>query len=171
FFEEKARIKDVNQEVRTVPSHYVWCTAEGTPPINISLLQSFTNLALRVGLVYGKIQKTGNFTCRARNEAGTDSRDFSVVIACGAPCRSDGTAVLGQIENTYDCSRTESTVSVLKCVPTTTTTLNLGFNKITNLSTEAFSRLTSLQKLVLRDNLIVELPEALFSQLRNLQQL
>lgn len=80
FFEEKPRLKSVNQEVRTVPSHYVWCTAEGTPPINISLLQSFTNLALRVGLVYSKIQKAGNFTCRARNEAGTDSRDFSVVI-------------------------------------------------------------------------------------------
>ena len=80
FFEEKPKLKDVNQEVRTVPSHYIWCTAEGTPPINISLLQSFTNLALRVGLVYSKIQKTGNFTCRARNEAGTDSRDFSVVI-------------------------------------------------------------------------------------------
>ena len=80
FFEEKPRLKNVNQEVRTVPSHYVWCAAEGTPPINISLLQSFTNLALRVGLVYSKIQKAGNFTCRARNEAGSDSRDFSVVI-------------------------------------------------------------------------------------------
>ena len=64
--------------VRTVREHYVWCLAEGTPPINISLFNASTLLASGIGTVTSKLNLEGNYTCVARNDAGTDSRHFQV---------------------------------------------------------------------------------------------
>ncbi len=69
--------------VRTVPSHVVWCSAEGSPPINMSLLWNSTSLANGIGIVMNKTDKKGNYTCFARNEAGTDLKEFPVTFVGG----------------------------------------------------------------------------------------
>ena len=66
--------------VRTVPGHFVWCLAEGTPPINMSLLKDNTTLPHRKGKLAVKIEKDGNYTCVARNEVGSQARHFSVTF-------------------------------------------------------------------------------------------
>ena len=85
---DKPKITIPITEVKTIPDFYVSCLAEGTPPINISLLKSSTPLASGVGIVMSRKDKEGNYTCIARNEVGTDSRDFPV-------------AIVGKIENFF----------------------------------------------------------------------
>ena len=64
--------------VRTVSEHYVWCSSEGTPPINISLMNSTTTLAFGKGIVWSKLNQGGNYSCVATNEVGTESKTFNV---------------------------------------------------------------------------------------------
>ena len=64
--------------VRTVPGHMVKCSAEGTRPINMSLIQNFTILDQRTDNAVAKVTKEGNATCVAKNQAGTDSMMFPV---------------------------------------------------------------------------------------------
>ena len=68
--------------VRTVPEHYVWCLTDGNLPINISLVNASncTPLASGIGKVASKIKQEGNYTCVAKNEAGFDTRDFTVTV-------------------------------------------------------------------------------------------
>jgi len=82
LFADKPTITVPFQEVRTVPEHYVWCSAEGTPPINSSLLNASncSPLASGIGKVGSKIKQNGNYTCMAKNEAGFDTRDFTVAV-------------------------------------------------------------------------------------------
>ena len=64
--------------VRTVPGHMVKCSAEGTPPMNISLIQNFIILDQGRHNFVAKVTQEGNATCVAKNKAGTDSMTFSV---------------------------------------------------------------------------------------------
>ena len=64
--------------MRTVPGHMVKCSADGTRPINMSLIQNFTILDQRTDNAVAKVTKEGNATCVAKNQAGTDSMMFSV---------------------------------------------------------------------------------------------
>ena len=64
--------------VRTVPGHIVKCSAEGTLPMNMSLIPNFTILDQGTHNVVAKVTKEGNATCVAKNKAGTDSMTFSV---------------------------------------------------------------------------------------------
>ena len=66
--------------LRIVPSHLIWCDAEGTPPVNMSLFNSSTLLATGEGKVASQIIQEGNYTCIATNKFGTDSRDFQVTF-------------------------------------------------------------------------------------------
>ena len=66
--------------MRTVPGHVLWCSAEGSPPINISLLKDSTSLDNGIGKAWIKIYKEGIYTCLARNEAGSDSREIRVTL-------------------------------------------------------------------------------------------
>ena len=56
----------------------VKCSAEGTRPMNMSLIQNFTILDQGTDNVITKVTKEGNATCVAKNKAGTDSMTFSV---------------------------------------------------------------------------------------------
>ena len=80
LFADKPRITIPVPVVRTVPGHVLWCSAEGTPPINMSLLRNSTPFANGTGIVAGQVYKEGNYTCVASNEAASDSRDFSVTF-------------------------------------------------------------------------------------------
>ena len=58
----------------------MWCSSEGTPPINMSLMNSSTSLAYGVGIVQRKIDHDGNYTCIATNTVGTESKTFQVSL-------------------------------------------------------------------------------------------
>ena len=66
--------------MRTAPSHFNWCSAEGYPPINLSIFKNSTSLAKGTGLVMTRLNETGNYSCVASNEAGTDTKYFLVTI-------------------------------------------------------------------------------------------
>ena len=66
--------------MRAAPGHFVWCSAEGFPPIDISIFKNSTSLANGTGLVMTPLNKTGIYSCVASNEAGNDTKDFSVTI-------------------------------------------------------------------------------------------
>ena len=66
--------------VRTVPGHVVWCSADGTHPINMSLLQDSTLLAQGAGVAAAKVRKDGTVTCVATNKVGSRSKTFHVAI-------------------------------------------------------------------------------------------
>ena len=66
--------------VRAAPGHFVWCSAEGSPPISISIFKNSTLLAKETGLVMTRLNETGNYSCVANNEAGTDTKDLPVTI-------------------------------------------------------------------------------------------
>ena len=76
FFLDKPKV--TIPVVRTVPGHMVKCSADGTRPINMSLIQNFTILDQRTDNAVAKVTKEGNATCVAKNQAGTDSMMFSV---------------------------------------------------------------------------------------------
>ena len=46
----------------------------------MSLLKGSTPFANGTGMVWAKISEKGTYTCVATNKAGSDSRDFSVIL-------------------------------------------------------------------------------------------
>ncbi|XP_015772108.1 PREDICTED: uncharacterized protein LOC107350396 isoform X2 [Acropora digitifera] len=76
----KPRILLPSRLIRAFPEHFVWCSSEGTPPINMSLMNSSTTLASGVGMVWSKIDHDGNYTCIATNTVGTESKTFQVSL-------------------------------------------------------------------------------------------
>ena len=69
--------------MQAVQGRKLQCSAEGTRPINMSLIQNSTILGQGTDTVDVKVTKEGNVTCTATNQAGTDSKTFSVT---GLPC-------------------------------------------------------------------------------------
>ena len=95
-YADKPKILITDPVVRAAPDHFVWCSAEGFPPINISIFKNSTSLANGIGLVMTPLYETGIYSCVASNEAGTDTRDLSVTIVgkmyfpVGATIKSSG---------------------------------------------------------------------------------
>ncbi|XP_068691190.1 uncharacterized protein [Montipora foliosa] len=161
--------------VRTVLEHYVWCSSEGTPPINISLMNSTTTLASGKGIVWSKLNHDGNYSCVATNEVGTESKTFYISLTdfrvCVNLCDCRGTTSRwSQFENIFRCTEKYS-AHLLNNIPTTTTKLWLYNNEITHLPENVFSGLGALQHLWLFNNEITHLPENVFSGLGALQHL
>ncbi len=77
---EKPKIIVPSSVVRTVPNHFLWCSAEGSPPINISFHKNSTFLAEGIAMVTKKADEEGIYTCLATNEAGSDSKQFLVTF-------------------------------------------------------------------------------------------
>ena len=69
--------------VRTVPQHKLWCLAEGTPPINISLVRDSEVLAHGKWIASANANKEGNYTCVATNKVGSDSKTVAVTLLQG----------------------------------------------------------------------------------------
>ena len=80
-YADKPKILITHPLVRAAPSNFVWCFAEGYPPINISIFKNSTSLAKGTGLVMTRLNETGHYSCLASNEAGIDTKDFLVTIA------------------------------------------------------------------------------------------
>ena len=66
--------------VRTVQGHLLWCSAKGTVPIKMSLLQNSTILAQGTEFAAAKVGKEGNVTCMAINKAASVSITFPVTV-------------------------------------------------------------------------------------------
>lgn len=58
----------------------MWCSAEGSPPINISIHKNSISLAAGIGIVMTRLYEDGIYSCTASNDAGTATRDFPVTI-------------------------------------------------------------------------------------------
>ena len=81
-FSEKPRIRVPLAELRTVPEHYIWFLLEGTPPINLTLVNTSTSLEgsfIRKGF---QINRTGTYkyTLLAENSEGNDSKTVDVTV-------------------------------------------------------------------------------------------
>ena len=82
MFSEKPRIRVPLAELRTVPDHYVWFLLEGTPPINLTLVNTSIPLNGGFNITGFKINRTGtyNYTLLAQNGEGTDSKTVEVTV-------------------------------------------------------------------------------------------
>ena len=67
--------------VRTMPGFQLSCTATGTPPIYTALLRDTTVLlnTTKTATIY--LYKEGRYSCRAKNQYGTDVKNFSVIFS------------------------------------------------------------------------------------------
>ena len=68
--------------LRTVPNHYIWFLLEGTPPINLTLVNTSTSLEGGLTLKGFRIKQTGTYkyTLLAENNEGSDSKTVKVTI-------------------------------------------------------------------------------------------
>ena len=62
--------------VRIEPGSQVPCSATGTPPIYIALIQNFTVLMNTTNTASSKLYQEGNYTCVATNKYGSDVKHF-----------------------------------------------------------------------------------------------
>ncbi|XP_068754299.1 uncharacterized protein [Montipora capricornis] len=123
---DKPRVLIPLRVIRTVSEHYVWCSSEGTPPINITLKNSSSNLAFGNEMVWSKINQDGNYSCIATNEVGAESKTFYVSLidfrVCVNLCHCRSHKTTFQVENIFRCTGKNST-HILNSIPTTTTWL------------------------------------------------
>ncbi|CAH3167427.1 unnamed protein product [Porites evermanni] len=123
--EEKPRIRVPLAEWRTVPNHYIWFLLEGTPPINLTLVNTSTSSEGGFITKGFQINRTGTYkyTLLAENNEGNDSKTVDVtVLDCNHWCRSTGSITYGQVTNEHNCSESNITHD-WNCIPTTTTKL------------------------------------------------
>ncbi|CAH3193525.1 unnamed protein product, partial [Porites evermanni] len=97
-----------------------------------------------------QINRTGTYkyTLLAVNEKGIDSKTVEVtVLDCNHWCRSRGSITsCGQVTNEHDCSKSNITHN-WKCIPTTTTKLDLSSSRIEKLPPGIFTNLSFMEKL------------------------
>ena len=79
---EKPRIRVPLGELRTVPNHYIWFLLEGTPPINLTLVNTSTPLKGGFIIKAFQIKQTGTYkyTLLAENNEGNDSKTVEVTV-------------------------------------------------------------------------------------------
>ena len=67
--------------VRTMPGFQLLFIATGTPPIYTALLRDTTVLlnTTKTATIY--LYKEGRYSCRLKNQYGTDFKNFSVIFA------------------------------------------------------------------------------------------
>ncbi|KAM7426875.1 hypothetical protein ABFA07_021901 [Porites harrisoni] len=116
----------------------------GTPPIQVKLFKDNILLASDIGTVYSRWTETATYSCFANNSLGTDSRDFQVTLLdCDTPCSYSS---YWEDFNYCDCSNKNKAADFefLKCIPTTTSNLNLGYNEMQQVPTGLVSNLPLL---------------------------
>ena len=71
------------QTLQTVPNHYIWFLLEGTPPFNLTLVNTSTSLEggfIRKGFQIKRTAGTYKYTLLAVNEKGIDSKTVEVTV-------------------------------------------------------------------------------------------
>lgn len=66
--------------IRTLPGYKVSCSAIGTPPIYIAMIQKRTVLVNDTYIPSIPVYEEGNYTCVATSKHGVDVKDFSVIF-------------------------------------------------------------------------------------------
>ena len=85
-FSEKPRIRvplAELQTLQTVPNHYIWFLLEGTPPFNLTLVNTSTSLEggfIRKGFQIKRTAGTYKYTLLAENSEGNDSKTVEVTV-------------------------------------------------------------------------------------------
>ena len=88
--------KIVSDAVRVEPGSQVPCSATGTPPIYIALIQNFTVVMNTTNTASTKLYQEGNYTCVATNKYGTDVKHF--VIKGGEQIRNFETNPMHRVQ-------------------------------------------------------------------------
>ena len=70
--------KIVDAVVRVEPGSQVPCSATGTPPMYIALIQNFTVQMNKTNTASSILYQEGNYTCVATNQYGTDVKHFVI---------------------------------------------------------------------------------------------
>ncbi|XP_022792494.1 uncharacterized protein LOC111331610 [Stylophora pistillata] len=190
---ERPTVKVPVSPVRALPGHWLWCTAQGTPPVDITITNNDKVLVTGSGYALTQIYDEGTYTCTAKSQAGRDSKEIQVSLVADCKCYGHHHWEDGKARNDFICHIASPLARIFQCVPTTTMDmilpglkiynlpgnsfqnmdslkmLDLQKNQIYKLNKDIFRDLTELRELYLQQNKIKELPEAVFDSLSNLQ--
>ena len=66
--------------VRALSGHWLWCSAVGTPSVDITITNNDEVLVTSSGYALIRVYDEGTYTCTAKNQAGIDSKEIQVSI-------------------------------------------------------------------------------------------
>ncbi|XP_078363725.1 uncharacterized protein LOC144647926 [Oculina patagonica] len=124
---EKPKLKIPAAVVIALPYQYLWCSAEGTPPVNVAIMRNNDVLTNSIG--YARVtvdsEGAGTYRCVASNEAGMDSKDVQVTLTkvCDESCLGWGEVgpFPGEmVQNVLYCSFATNPKDIFKCSPMAT---------------------------------------------------
>lgn len=119
---EKPTVKIPASTVRALSGHWLWCSAVGTPSVDITITNNDKVLVTSSGYALIRIYDEGTYTCTAKNQAGIDSKEIQVSLTanCDSQCTGHGHLEDGAARNDFNCHNASPLDRVLKCIPTTT---------------------------------------------------
>ena len=80
FFLEKPTVKIPASTVRALSGHWLWCSAVGTPSVDITITNNDEVLVTSSGYALIRVYDEGTYTCTAKNQAGIDSKEIQVSL-------------------------------------------------------------------------------------------
>lgn len=66
--------------VRALSGHWLWCSAVGTPSVDITITNNDKVLVTSSGYALIRVYDEGTYTCTAKNQAGIDSKEIQVSL-------------------------------------------------------------------------------------------
>ena len=66
--------------VRALSGHWLWCSAVGTPSVDITITNNDEVLVTSSGYALIRVYDEGTYTCTAKNQAGIDSKEIQVSL-------------------------------------------------------------------------------------------
>ncbi|KAL9978290.1 hypothetical protein ACROYT_G015789 [Oculina patagonica] len=170
---EKPILKIPAAVVKALPDYWLWCSAEGTPPVYIGIMKNGNVLTNSTGYAMVRVNNEGTYRCVASNKAGMDSKDIQVTLStnCDKQCVGYGQLAGGRAHNYFGCRLTPYPDNIFKCAPTISAEMTLRENKIREIPENSFHSMGSLRILDLRWNEIRTLNSDVFRDLKELREL